>query len=639
MNKEPKKTIRFAEFELDANKRRLLREGEPLALNAKAFDVLVFLAENAGRVVLKEEILNAVWENQFVEEANLAVQISALRKALGEDKDAPRLLVTIPGKGYEFIADIQNGDEDVGIESRTTGRVVIDEKIGKIEETQIADAEQFTKRKPQNRRAVFALAGLALLITVGLVGFRYFNDAPKTPINSLAVLPFVNQNNDANTEYLSDGLAESVIYSLSQIPELRVMSRNSSFRYKGKETDAKTIGSELNVQAVLTGRIVQFGDTLSVSVDLVSASDNSVIWGERFTRQMSDVEKLQTDIAQLTLQKLRLKLSGADEQRFKKPQTENSEAYQLYLMGRYHLNRLTDDGFLKGREYFQRAIDKDPNYALAYAGLADSYNRLSGWNALSPKDGFPKARVAATKALELDDELAEAHTAMGTVKHFYDWDWQGAERDFRRAIEINPGNADAHQIYSFYLSAMGRFDEALAEIKHAQELDPLSLEKITGSGDILRYQRQYDQAIEKYQKALEMEPNSGFAHWAIGNAYVNKGMYKEAIAEYQKAIPLSGDSPDEPASLGYVYALSGRRQEALQIIDDLKQQSKRSYISPTLIAIVYTGLGEKEQAFEWLDKAYNGQDSNLVYLKVDPMFDNLRSDPRYADLLRRVGLP
>lgn len=242
MNSEPKKTIRFAEFELDANKRRLLREGEPLALNAKAFDVLVFLAENAGRVILKEETLNAVWENQFVEEANLAVQISALRKALGEDKDAPRLLVTIPGKGYEFIADIQNGDEDVGIESRTTGRVVIDEKIEKIEETQIADAEKFTKRKSQNRQAVFALAGLALLITVGFVGFRYFNDAPKTPINSLAVLPFVNQNNDANTEYLSDGLAESVIYSLSQIPELRVMSRNSSFRYKGKETDAKTIG-------------------------------------------------------------------------------------------------------------------------------------------------------------------------------------------------------------------------------------------------------------------------------------------------------------------------------------------------------------------------------------------------------------
>ncbi|MCY7347194.1 MAG: tetratricopeptide repeat protein, partial [Pyrinomonadaceae bacterium] len=452
------------------------------------------------------------------------------------------------------------------------------------------------------------------------------------------VLPFVNQNNDANTEYLSDGLAESVIYSLSQIPELRVMSRNSSFRYKGKETDAKAIGGELNVQAILTGRIVQFGDTLSVSVELVSANDNSVIWGERFTRKMSEVEKLQTDIAQLTLQKLRLKLSGADEQRLKKPQTENSEAYQLYLTGRYHLNRLTDDGFLKGREYFGQAIDKDPNYALAYVGLADSYNMLSGWNALPPKEGFPKARVAATKALELDDELAGAHTALGTVKLFYDWDWQGAEREFRRAIEINPNYADAHQMYSFYLSATGRFDEAMAEMKRAQELDPLSLVKIAGIGEILYFQHQSDQAIEQYQKALQMDTNSGFAHWAIGNAYVNKGMYQEAIAEYQKAIHLSGDSPDELASLGYAYALSGKRQEAFQIVDDLKQRSKRSYISPTLIAVVYAGLGEKEQAFEWLDKAYNGQNSNLVYLKVDPMFDSLRSDPRYADLLRRVGL-
>ncbi len=636
MNSEPKKTIRFAEFELEASKRRLRREGKPLTLNAKAFDVLVFLAENAGRVLSKEEIMNAVWENQFVEEANLAVQISALRKALGERIDAPRFLVTIPGKGYEFIADIQNGDEHVNSESRQTGRVGIDKEI---EETRIADAKQFTKRKPQNRRAVFALAGLALLMTVGFVSFRYFNDAPKTTINSLAVLPFVNQNSDANTEYLSDGLAESVIYSLSQISELRVLSRNSSFRYKGKETDAKTIGGELNVQAILTGRIVQFGDTLSVSVDLVSASDNSVIWGERFTRQMSDVAKLQTDIAQVALQKLRLKLSGADEQRFKKPQTENSEAYQLYLTGRYHLNRLTDDGFLKGREYFGQAIDKDPNYALAYVGLADSYNMLSGWNSLPPKEGFPKASVAATKALELDDELAEAHTALGTVKYFYDWDWEGAEREFRRAIEINPSYADAHQMYSFYLSAMGRFDEALAEMRRAQELEPLSLVKIAGIGEILYFQHQSDQAIEQYQKALEMDPNSGFAHWAIGNAYLNKGMYNEAIAAYQKAIPLSGDSPDEPASLGYAYALSGRRQEALQIIDDLKQQSKRSYISPTLIAIVYAGLGEKEQAFEWLDKAYHGQDSILVYLKVEPMFDSLRSDPRYADLLRRVGLP
>jgi TolB-like protein/Flp pilus assembly protein TadD len=475
-------------------------------------------------------------------------------------------------------------------------------------------------------------------------GFGYWFFANRSPANSalirsIAVMPFVRQNNDANTEYLSEGLAESVIYSLSRLPELRVMSRNSAFRYKGNEIDAKGIGRELNVQAILTGRIVQFGDTLSVSTELVSTSDNSVLWGEQFTRKMSDIEKLQTDIAQAILQKLRLKLSGEEEQRFKKSQTENTDAYRLYMMGRYHLNRLTDDGFIKGRDYFQQAIDIDPNYALAYAGLADSYQMLSGFNALSPKDGFAKARVAAIKALELDNELAEAHTALGVVKLFYDWDWQGAEQEFKRAIEINQSYADAHQMYSYYLSAMKRYDESLAEMKRAQELDPLSLGKIIGIGDILYYQRQYDQAIEQSAKAREMDPNSGMTHWALGNVYVKKEMYKEAIAEYKIAIPLSGDSPDETASLGYVYAISGRNEEALKIVDDLKERSKRSYISPTLIAFVYIGLGEKDEAFEWLDKAYTGQDFLLVLLNAEPMFDNIRSDSRFKELTRRVALP
>ena len=635
MNGEPPQTISFSEFELDRALRQLRRNGEPLPLHAKTFDLLTFLLERNGQVVTKDEILETVWAGQFVEEANLSVQISALRKALGEKRDAPRFLVTVPGKGYKFVADV-NSNEEIVIEKHKLERVIVDEEI---EELQSADAKQLTRGKPQSRQAIFAFAGLALLILVGFAGFRYFSNSPKAQINSLAVLPFVNQNNDANTEYLSDGLAESVIHSLSQLPNLRVMSRNSAFRYKGNEIDAKNIGKELNVQAILTGRIVQVGDNLSVSAELVSTSDNSVIWGERFTRKMSDVEKLQTDIAQSISQKLRLKLSGSDERRLKSSQTENSEAYQLYLLGRYHLNKLTDDGFWKGRDYFQQAIDKDPNYAAAYAGLAEAYNRLSGYNVLSSNEGFPKARQAAQKALELDDQLAEAHATLGAVKHFYDWDFAGAEKEFKRAIEINPSNAEAHQMYSYYLSAMGRFDESLTEMRRAQELDPLSIEKIIGVGEIFHFQRQHDQAIEQYQKALEMDPNSGFAHWALGNAYVSKEMYTEAIAEYQKSIPLSGDSPDEPASLAYAYALSGRRKEALQIIDDLQQRSQHRYISPTIIAFIYAGLGEKEQAFEWLEKAYQRRDFLLVLLKVEPMFERLRSDPRFPDLVQRVGLP
>ncbi len=487
------------------------------------------------------------------------------------------------------------------------------------------------------------LAAFVLIVLLAAIGFGvwYFTNrvANTKQIESIAVLPFINENGNADVEYLSDGMTETLISSLSQLPDLNVKARSSVFRYKGKEIDAQTIGKELNVQAILNGTVVRRGEDLALHIELVDAQTETVLWSADYRQPMTNLVSLQSEITRDVSNKLRMKLSGADEKRLKKNQTENTEAYQLYLLGRYHLNKLTDDGFRKGRDYFQQAIEIDPNYALAYAGLADAYIKLSGYNALPPNEGYPKARAAATKALELDDQLAEAHTTLGAVKHFYDWDWLGAEREFKRAIEINPSNADARQFYSYHLSAMGRFDEALSEMKRAQELDPLSLEKIVGIGEIFYYQRQYDRAIEQYRKALEMDSNSGFTHWAIGNVYVQKGMYQEAIAEYQKAIPLSGDSPDEPASLAYTYALSGRRQEALRIIDDLKERSKRSYISPSTMAFIYIGLAEKNQAFELLDKAYNERDILLVLLKVEPMFDPLRSDPRFQDLLRRVGLP
>ena len=348
---------------------------------------------------------------------------------------------------------------------------------------------------------------------------------------------------------------------------------------------------------------------------------------------------MQNDIALDVSQKLRNRLSGADQAKLAKNHTSDPEAYQLYLKGRFHLNQLTDDGFYKGRDYFQQAIDKDPNYALAYVGLADSYSRLGGWNAIAPHDGYPKATAAVLRALELDDDLAEAHTSLGTIKFFYDWDWPGAEREFRRAIEINPSYAEAHQLYSYYLSAMRRFDESRAEMKRAQELDPLSLEKVAGIGEILYYQRQYDRAIEQYRKALEMDPNSGFAHWAIGNVFAQKGAYTEAIDEYRKSIPLSGDSPDEPASLAFAYAKAGKVKEARKILEELNTRSRQHYVSPTIIAFVHLGLGEKNEAFALLDRAVLERDTVLTVLNVEPFFDPIRSDPRFAGLIRRVGLP
>lgn len=291
---------------------------------------------------------------------------------------------------------------------------------------------------------------------------------------------------------------------------------------------------------------------------------------------------------------------------------------------------------LKGA-YFQQAISKDERYALAYAGLADAYNRLSGWNVVSPREGFPNAKAAAVKALALDEELAEAHTQLGVAKLLFDWDFAGAENEFKQAIAINQSDGDAHYLYSYHLSAMGRFDDALENVRRAHELDPVSLEKIAGMGDVFYYQRDYDQAMAHYQKALEMDPNSGFAHWALGNVYVRKRMYAQAIEEYHKSIPLSGDSPDEPASLAWAYALSGNPREARRLLDELKERSKRRYVSPTVIAFIYTALGEKDEAFAWLDKAYDGRDFMLVLLQVDPTFDPLRSDPRFKLLLQRVG--
>ncbi len=361
-----------------------------------------------------------------------------------------------------------------------------------------------------------------------------------------------------------------------------------------------------------------------------------MIWGDQFTRKASEIEHLRSDISGAIARKLRLKLSGGnDAERV----AGNPEAYRLHLLGRYHISKLTDTGFHKGRDYFQQAIAIDPNYAPAYAGLAEAYNRLSTYNAVPPAEGFAKARSAAIAALDLDEDSADAHAALATVKHFYDWDRNGAEREFKRAIEINPNNADARMQYGYHLASMVRLDEALSEMRTAAELDPLALEKISAIGDVNYFQRNFDGAIDQYRKIIEMDPGSGFGHWALGNAYLQKGMYDEAVKEYRISIPLSGDSPDESATLACAYALSGERRAALQIIEELKQRSGRSHVPPSIIAFIYSALGDREQAFEWLEKGYHGKDFLLSVLNIEPLFEGLHGDSRFDDLLKRVGLP
>ncbi len=503
------------------------------------------------------------------------------------------------------------------------------------------------------KRLAAPLLALLIVALAGLifVTYRSWSQAPRasgqnpapsaarSPFESIAVLPFKPLVTRSRDEALEMGMADTLINKLSGMKQIIVRPINAVRKYADLEQDAVAAGREQGVDVVLDGSIQKAADKIRVTVRLIKVADGSQLWTESFDEKFTDIFGVQDRVSEKVVGLLAVKLTNQEQSLLAKRHTNDAEAYELYLKGRYHLNRLTDDGFAKGRDYFQQAIDKDSNYALAYAGLADAYNRLSGFNALSPTVGFPKARAAAARALELDDSLAEAHTILGSVNLFYDWDWASAEREFKRALEINQSYADAHQMYGYYLASMQRLDEALYQMRRAQELDPLSLEKIAGIGELLHFRREYDQAIEQYRKALEMDPNSGFSHWALGRAYTEKSMYDHAIASFQKAIALSGDSLDEPASLAYAYARSGKVREAQQVVDELTERARRSYISPSALAMMYAGLGKHDQAFASLDKAYDERDSLLVFLKVEPTFDRLRADPRFERLLQRVGFP
>jgi non-specific serine/threonine protein kinase len=453
------------------------------------------------------------------------------------------------------------------------------------------------REPPLQRRwiwAAFGIAALALCLMAAALYYLRFLRGPANAIDSIAVLPFANANGDPDTEYLSDGITESLINSLSQLPSLRVMSRNSVFRYKGRQTDAQAAGHELGVRAVLTGRVVQRGDNLSISTELVDARDNSHLWGEQYNRRLADLLSLQEDISKDVTEKLRLRLTGEDQKRLTKRYTQNTEAYQLYLRGRYEWNKRTQDSVKKSIEYFNQAIEKDPNYALAYAGLADVYNVAAGYLDLSPKEIFPRARAAATKAVEVDDTLAEAHSALAMVKA-HDWDWAGAEREFQRAIQLNPGYATAHYFYGYAdLCPMGRFEEAIAELKIAVELDPFSGIINTNLGGTLYYARKYDEAIAQCRKTLEIDPNFALAHVALAGVYEQKGMYEEALAELQKLkLPpnnLSRLEPEGIAQMRQAYAVSGAQGYWQKQLELLKKRVEQGYIPPSSIAVVCARL-------------------------------------------------
>ena len=661
MSKE-RQVYEFNNFRLDPGERLLLRDGEEITLPSKAFDLLTVLVGNSGRLIEKDELYRRVWADQAVEESNLTVQMSAIRKALGEDRHHPRYIATVAGHGYRFVADVAKIDsDDLVIETETVSRLIIASEMEQNGSKDPITLSQFgaaslgaddvntaVRKAPLSLSpGVKAVAAATVLVVALVLLFFFLRSKQTTPgaaassaqIKSIAVLPFKPLVADDRDESLEMGMADTLIAKLSNLREVTIRPINSVRKYANPEQDAVAAGREQKVEAVLDGSIQKSGDKIRTTVRLVRVADGAVLWTGQFDEKLTDIFVVQDSISQRVATALSVTLAGREKERLLVHHTENPDAYQLYLKGRYQLNRLTDDGFLKGRDYFQQAIDRDPKYALAFAGLADAYNMLGDFNVLASKEVYPKARDAATKALGLDESLAEAHAALGVVKFSYDWEFSAAEREFQRAIELNPSNSDAHKMNAHYLATVGRFDEALREMKRAQELDPLSLELIAGIGEVLYFQRQYDQAIDQYQKALEMDVNSGFAYWALGRTLAAKGKYSEAIAALQKSIPLSGDSPDEPAELARTYALAGRRQETMKILNELTRLSEHKHVSPAVIAAIYGALGDKQQAFAWINKAFEMRDFILVLLKVEPMFDPLRNDARFAALAQKVGLP
>ncbi len=582
----------FGPFCLDTRERVLLRDGCHLPLKPKVYDTLLALITRSGHIIDKEELMKRVWPDVVVEENNLTGNIFALRRAFAEFD----CIETVPRRGYRFTADVkQVRVEDVRIRNRAgvETEVLIKETIG-------------TARKA---------------------------------IDSLAVLPFINAGADPEAEYLSDGITESIINNLSQLPALKVLARNSVFRYKGRETDAQEIGRELKVGAVLTGRLLQFGDRLIIRAELIGTADGWQLWGAQFDREPSDILALQAEIAREISESLRLNLTGSDRRLLAKRETESIAAYHAYLKGRYQSNKRTDEGLKRGIEHFQNAIDIDPVYALAYTGLADCYAVLGTFGSLEPAGAFSIAKAAAARALDIDAELAEAHTSSAFVKQLHDWDWAGAEAAYARGIELNPSYATTYFWRATLLAALGRREESIAQIKRALELDPLSLPINTYTAWAHYFAREYDEAIKQYRSTLELDRSFIQEKWRQGMALVQKGLHEEAVKVLREALALSEDNTLILGALGYAYAAAGKAIGAREVLNELQRLSDLHYVSPFHMATIYAGLGETDQALRWLEDAYRERSGLLIYLNVEPIFDNLRSDARFADLVGRIGLP
>jgi DNA-binding winged helix-turn-helix (wHTH) protein/TolB-like protein/Tfp pilus assembly protein PilF len=623
------RTHRFADVVVELDRYCLVKGGESKKITPRAFEVLNYLIEHRERVVEKQELFERIWKESFVSDNSLTRAIKEIRQVIGDNADAPRYIETVPKRGYRFIAEIGDAPgENVG-----TPNTVLAEQ---------AEVPSDRGHGLNRKVAVMAIGLVSIALVLVLISWwmsgRNRQQVTQMP-RTIAVLPFKPLVTDRRDEAFEIGMADTLITRLSNLRQIIVRPTGAIRKYSSLDQDPMAAGQEQQVDAVLEGSLHREGDKVRVTARLIDVRDGSSLWSDHYDEYFTDIFTAQDSISEKIAKALAPELTGAERTRLAKRYTESTEAYQAYVKGRYFMDKRTEEGFQKAIEYFQKAIEKDAKYALAYAGLADCHRFLGGYGILPPKETYPKAKAAAMKALALDDQIAEAHTVLAVAKARYDWDWAGAEKDFKRALELNPGYAGAHQWYAvFSLVIAEKFDDAIAEVKRAQELDPLSLNTGVKVAIVNYFARRFDQSIEQSGKLLEMDPRFIQTYEFLGRAYEQKGRYEEAIAAFHEALKLRSDYTHCLGPLGRAYAVSGRQIEARKILDQLKGLSRRRYVMPYHIATIYAALGDKDQAFAWLQKAYDERDDRLMFLKVDPFWDSLRSDPRYAILVRGIGL-
>jgi TolB-like protein/DNA-binding winged helix-turn-helix (wHTH) protein/Tfp pilus assembly protein PilF len=643
-NQQPDGRLRFGVFEVDPRAGELRKYGLRVRLQEQPFQVLAMLLERAGQVVTREELQKKLWPaDTFVDfDHGLNKAVNKIRDALGDSAESSRFVETVARRGYRFLAEVKAADE-APVHRPEFAPAQLASPQPRATET--GDRAPFVDNAATSERRLAPLAWkvFAFVLLAVIAAFAawkiHSRNRPTSAIHSLAVLPLESLSNDASQDYFADGMTDELISDLGQISALRVISRTSVMGYKHARKPLPQIARELNVDAIVEGTVLRSGDQVRITAQLIDAAADKHLWSQSYEGELKDTLALQNQVARAIADQIRINLNPQEQAALKTAKVVNPEAYESYLKGRYFWNKRTPDSLKVALAYFNQAIDEDPTYAQAYSGLADTYALLGDWQygVMTPKEALPKAKAAATKALELDGTLSEAHNSLAFCFDAFDWDLESAGKEFQRAIELNPGYATAHHWYAWHLSLLGRYDEAIAEMRKAKSLDPLSLIINADLAELLVIAHFYDESIIQSRKTIEMDPNFALAHNQLAQAYLQKHMNAEAIAELQKAVELSASCPTCIANLARAYAASGRTNEAAKRLSDLKNHSNGGYSDAAEVSMVYAALGDKDQAMHWLEIGYEQRFNPGVLLR--PGFDPLRPDPRFQDLIRRIGFP